>query len=308
MSTRKQAPLDKFEEVTSRIIALLEQGTKPWVKPWSVESGGFRNALTGHVYSGCNPLLCAIDSLMFGYSSQQFVGAAQAKQQGWKIRKGSKSTWLLWAGTGSKTEADPDTGEEVRRFYSAAKWLQTFNLDCLDDSESSHKKPPESSESEGKPTPLPISAVGQFIESQKAQITIGGCEAFYSPSLDRLAVPDPAVFSSIEAYYATVIHELSHWTGHPSRLDRDQSGSFASASYAFEELIAELGAAFCGDRLGIETDLENHASYLDHWLERLRSDKKAFFKAASQARKAADLLLVNAGLQASQAEPIPQAA
>ncbi|WP_338438717.1 ArdC family protein [Synechococcus elongatus] len=303
MSTHKPAPLDKFEEVTSRIIALLEQGTKPWVKPWSVESGGFRNALTGHIYSGCNPLICAIDSMLFGYQSQQFVGAAQAKQQGWKIRKGSKSTWLLWGGTASKTEENPETGEEVTRFYSAAKWLQTFNLDCLDDSESSHKKPPEFSETEGQQHE-PIAAVEQFIASQKAQITTGGVEAFYYPTGDRVVVPELSAFSSAESYYATLIHELSHWTGHPSRLDRDQSGRFGSASYAFEELIAELGAAFCGDRLGICTDLENHASYLDHWLEKLRSDKKAFFKAASQARKAADLLLINAGLQASTPEAI----
>ncbi|WP_370538913.1 zincin-like metallopeptidase domain-containing protein (plasmid) [Synechococcus elongatus PCC 11801] len=302
MSNNKPAPIDKFEEVTNRIIALLESGTKPWVKPWSVESGGFRNALSGHVYSGCNPLICAIDSMLFGYQSQQFIGAAQAKQQGWKIRKGSKSTWLLWAGTASKTEENPETGEEVTRFYQSAKWLQTFNLDCLDDSEATTKKPAESI-AEGQQHE-PIAAVEQFITSQKAQITTGSAEAFYYPKGDRVVVPELSAFSSAESYYATLIHELSHWTGHPSRLDRDQSGKFGSPSYALEELVAELSAAFCGDRLGIITDLEHHASYLDHWLERLRSDKKAFFKAASQARKAADLLLSNAGLQANSPEAI----
>jgi antirestriction protein ArdC len=119
----------------------------------------------------------------------------------------------------------------------------------------------------------------------------GGDRAFYHASTDQIRLPELSSFQSLSGYYATAIHELGHWTGHKSRLDRDLSGSFGSQSYAFEELIAELTAAFILNEFNYQAELEHHASYLDNWLQALKNDKKYFFKAANLASKASEFLL-----------------
>jgi antirestriction protein ArdC len=130
--------VDKFQEITNRIITLLEQGVKPWARGWS--STEFQNLLSNHHYRGWNPMICAIDMALYGYKYPFFVGAGQAKERGWKFKKGSKSTWLKYASTLTKQEEKD--GETTDRTFSFCKWLQLFNVDCLDDSASDEKIAP----------------------------------------------------------------------------------------------------------------------------------------------------------------------
>jgi len=302
MTKKKAQASDKFQLLTDKLLKLIEQGVKPWEKPW--HSVGYGNAITGHQYQGSNPLLAAIDCLINNYSSPLFVGFSQAKGQGWKIRKGSAATWLLWGGTVCKEVTNEDTGETEKRYFNSFQWLNVFNLDCVDDSESDRKivdvvKLKGLGDTNAKPR---LKGAEALIAAQNAVVKFGGDMACYSSSADKIQMPRYEDFTGAEAYYATFIHELSHWTGHPSRLDRKLGNQFGSQAYAFEELIAELSAAFVCNELGMNSALQNHASYLDHWLKILKSDKKAFLKAAGQAQKAASLLLTNAGMQGDRIE------
>jgi antirestriction protein ArdC len=146
-----------------------------------------------------------------------------------------------------------------------------------------------------------LEAVERFVQNTKAIIQHGGASAFFSPSKDLIQMPPYAQFSSREGYYATLVHELTHWSGAESRLNRDMRGRFKTAAYAAEELIAELGAAFLCADLGITPDIrEDHAAYLQSWLTVLKDDKKAIFTAAAHAQRAADYLH---GLQAKSSLP-----
>jgi len=292
----KTQPLDKFQLITDKLIDLIEQGVKPWEKPW--HSAGYGNAITGHQYRGTNPLLAAIDCLSNGYESPLFLGFSQAQAHGWKIRKGCKATWILWGGTTSKETTDEQTGETTKQFYRAFKWLNVYNLDCIDDSEADNKKADviKVAKLGGGNTAPRIADPEALIAAQNAEVKFGGDYACYSSSLDKIQMPKYEDFTGAEPYYATLIHELIHRTGHPSRLDRKLGNKFGSQAYAFEELIAEVGAAFVCNELGITCEIENHASYLEGWLKVLKSDNQAFMKAVSAAQKAASLLIENAGM------------
>jgi antirestriction protein ArdC len=128
---------DKFQLVTDKLIGLIEQGVKPWTKPW--HSTPYQNLITEHHYQGINPLLCTIDTIIHDWQYPFFVGFAQAKQQGWTIKRGSKSTWIRWGNTNVKETEDPETGETKQEFYRAFKWMNIFNVACLDDSQSDRK-------------------------------------------------------------------------------------------------------------------------------------------------------------------------
>lgn len=296
MATPTAKPaIDKFALVTANLVQLLEQGTLPWRQPWHSDDAP-RNLITGHVYRGINPMLCQIDCLINRWERPLFVSFAQVKKQGWTIKKGAKSTWIKWGGSGMKTTERED-GSVSKQFYTAAKWHNVFNIACLD-------------EAEGKPigdflvpqtqTPLTdsqkVEAVERLLQCQQATVSFGGNQAFYVAGLDAIQLPHREAFETLGHFYATHIHELGHWTGHESRLGRDLSGAFGSASYASEELVAELSAAFVCNALSITVQLEHHASYLQYWLTLLKGSDQAFFKAASQAQKAADWLLAGAGM------------
>lgn len=291
----KSKACDKFQLVADNLLALMEQGTVPWRKPWSVVPTC--NAITGHRYGGLNPLLAQVDVMAREYQYPLFAGFKQAQDQGWKLRKGSKATWLRWGGTIKKEEEDPVTGEMEEKFFTAIRWLQVFNLDCFDDSESDNKIVDMIDRYRGPENPDPrIDEAEWLIFSQDADIQHGGSKACYQPSCDQIHLPRFEDFSSAELYYSTAIHELIHWTGHESRLGRDILNKFGNGDYAFEEMIAELGASFVCNELGITPELEHHASYIEEWLELIGTDNKAFFKATTLAQKAANLLLDNAAV------------
>jgi antirestriction protein ArdC len=288
---------DKFEIVTDKLIQLLETGVKPWAKPWHSQTSEsiFRNIVTGHCYKGINPIICLIDILTLGDDRPYFVGFSQAKDLGWKLQKGSKSTWLRWGGTVAKS-TENENGETEKHFYNACKWLNVFHVSLFDDSEAKIKIADYAAKYEAqKPVVINPDArlqeADRLIDSTGAKILYGGDRACYSPQVDAILMPQFEQFISASSFYATSIHELTHWTGHQSRCDRDLSGRFGSSKYAYEELIAEIGAAFTCNHLGISGEMENHANYIGSWIKALKDDKRYFFKAATEARKASEFLL-----------------
>jgi antirestriction protein ArdC len=284
---------DKFQLISDKLIALIEQGVKPWTKPW--HSTPYQNLVTGHQYQGINPILCAIDMFLYDWQHPFFIGFAQAKQMGWTIKKGSRSTWIRWGGTNIKEIEDPETGESKKEFFSAFKWMSIFNVACLDDSQSDRKVNDYIQALSNLHKPINnasrIDRAEEFIQKHNPKTKFGGNKAFYHPATDTIRLPVYDDFSHAIAYYGTYIHELAHWTGHSSRCHRPLNNKFGTQAYAFEELIAELGAAMVCNELGINSELEHHAAYLDSWLKIFSGDKKAFFQAAGQAAIAANYLI-----------------
>lgn len=253
-------------------------------------------------------LLAEIDVAEKGYSKSLFVGYKQALGMGWKIRKGSKATYLRWVGAVPKKDED---GEETGEVIRLPRWVPVFNLDCVDDKNSEVKVQDLAAKFDRPENSAPrIEAAEALISAQSATVVSGGNRASYNSSDDFIRMPRYKEFSSAEAYYAVHIHELIHWAAHPSRLNRPIFNRFGTQAYAFEELVAELGAVFVCSHLGITPCLENHASYLGEWQSIITSDNRAFFRAATLARDAANYLLENAGMltrNLSDLEPTDQA-
>ena len=292
--TRKKT--DKFKLVADQLLALLEAGTKPWTKGWATTP--YCNAHSGHRYSGFNPVLAETSVMTHGYRTTLFLGFKQAKDLGLKMTKGSKATWLRVGGTGKKEEVDAETGETKEKFYRFGTWLAVYNLDCFTDEDADVKIADlvKRYQCESNPGPR-IEDAEALIAAQQAKVVVGGNRACYMPKKDQIHMPPYESFSSAEAYYATLIHELSHRTGHPSRLARELKGDKKTSEYAFEELVADMSAAFVCSVLGISADMDNHASYLASWMRLIEGDNKVFFNAYKQAQAAANLLLENAGME-----------
>jgi antirestriction protein ArdC len=291
--TATKAPGTLYAEVTERIIVELEAGRLPWVQPWDrskLDSGLPRNAGTGRRYSGINVLILWATVFERGFSGQGWLTYKQAQALGGTVRKGETGTTICYADRFTpKDEQDAPIAQardEHRRQVAFLKRFTVFNVD----------------QCEGLPDTLSVGG-GAFLGEREtiacaenlmattgAQIGIGGDAAFYMPSADRIQLPPQQSFYEQINFYRTALHELGHWTGHPSRLDRDQTGAPRSASYAREELVAEMCSAFTCAELGIVPTVR-HADYVGAWLEVLREDARAIFRAASQASKAADYLL-----------------
>lgn len=280
------AKFDTYQDVTDAIIAQLEAGTRPWRMDWQGGSLQMPHRVTGEEYRGINVLLLWASAAQQGLTGRTWMTFKQATDLGASVRKGSKGTRIVFFKP--LTVEDRETGEE-----KAIPMLRTyvvFNSDQIDGLP-------------GKFASAPIvpaeglerdAAAEAALRSCGAEIVEGGARAFYTPASDIVTMPDFERFTSSSGYLATLAHELCHWTGHKSRLDR--FGNNDRTSYAFEELVAEMGAAFIGARLGIVGEhIENHSAYLASWLKALKDDKRMIFKAASLAQQAADMVLANAG-------------
>jgi antirestriction protein ArdC len=210
----------------------------------------------------------------------------QALENETPVRKGEHGTKAIFFSV-----IDPKTGDDESNGYAMAKWFTVFNIAQLDG-----YKIPESLKPNQQDN---ISEAENFIISTEANIQIGGSNsAFYSPSKDIIVMPSKDQFFELENFYSVLFHELTHWTGHKTRLDRSRNNAFGDEAYAFEELIAELGAAFLCSDMGISHHtMPNHVSYLNNWLTILKSHNKAIFKAASQAEKAIDFLKSKSAIQ-----------
>ncbi|MEO7689343.1 MAG: zincin-like metallopeptidase domain-containing protein [Sphingomonas sp.] len=283
-----------YDEVTAKIIAELEAGRIPWVQPWggALGQGGTppglpRNALTARPYSGVNVLILWGAVIEGDYGSQSWLTFRQALDAGGCVRKGERGTTVVYADRFiPKGEAERAArSEEDARAIPFLKRFTVFNV----------------AQCEGlreglaaDPAPLPdremVPTAEALIAATGADFRIGGSRAYYSPAQDFVAVPpQPAFFEQIN-YYRTALHELTHWSGHKSRLARDLTHGFGTQGYAREELAAEMGSAFLCASLGIVPTVR-HADYIAGWLDILRADNRAIFRAASAASKAADFLL-----------------
>lgn len=280
-----------YDEVTRKIIAELEAGRFPWVQPWDASAaagpGLPRNALTGRRYSGVNVLLLWGAAIEGGHASQHWLTFKQALEAGGSVRKGEKGTTVVYADRfipETEKARAVERGEDAK----AVPFLKRFTVFNIAQCEG--LRPGLAVD----PVPLPereiIPHAEALIAATGADIRIGGDKAYYSPSGDYVQVPPQPAFRDQINYYRTVFHELSHHSGAKHRLNRDLSGRFGSRPYAREELCAEISAAFICAALGIVPTVR-HADYVGSWLEVLREDNRAIFRAASQASKAADYIL-----------------
>jgi antirestriction protein ArdC len=279
-----------YAEVTARVIEELEQGRLPWVQPWDSAACGCtmpQNGLTKRSYSGINVLILWAAVIRGGYSSQRWLTFRQAQQLGSHVRKGEKGTVVCYADRFTPKAEHERARDEDRdaRQIAFLKRFTVFNIDQCDGlPEEVRAVPPLPDEQETIPD------AEALIAATGADFRIGGGSAFYSPDADFVQVPPQQAFPEQINFYRTALHELGHWTGHSSRLARDFSGRFGSSGYAREELVAELASAFTCASLSIQPTVR-HADYIGAWLEVLREDERAIFRAASLASKAADYLL-----------------
>ena len=283
---------DVYERVTARIVAELEQGTRPWLKPWSAPTDDRMPLLplraNGTPYRGVNILLLWGAAFEGGYRSNVWMTYQQAAERGAQVRKGEHGSLVVYADRFTKTETD-DKGQDSEREIAFMKGYTVFNVEQIDGLPANLYEPPAPID-DGRTVEL-IAEAEAFISQTGATIRHGGNRAFYSTKTDHIQMPPPQAFRDAESYTATKAHELVHWTGHASRNAREFGKRFGDRAYAFEELVAELGSAFLCADLGITPELrEDHASYLAHWLKVLKDDKRAIFAAASHAQKAADYL------------------
>ena len=289
---------DLYSEVTARILAELERGAAPWVKPWSATPGRNvpQNAVSNRPYSGCNVILLWLTRGQ-GWATPRFLTFKQAQEAGGSVRKGEHGTKVYFVKQLRVTESKE--GEEAERLVPMMKEFTVFNVAQCEGLPASIV--------EGKPArvrnPDTRDALAdEFLAASGAAIREGQGEAYYAPGQNFISMPAFTAFKGADHFYGVAFHELTHWTGHKARLDRDLKGRFGQAAYAAEELIAELGAAFLAAEFSFDGDVR-HAGYIETWIGLLRSDKRAFFTAASKAQAAADYLR---GL--ALAEPIAAAA
>jgi antirestriction protein ArdC len=281
-----------YDEITDKIITELEAGRVPWVQPWGTAAAKAplampTNASTSRRYSGVNVLILWGAVIDRGFTGQSWLTFRQALSLGGHVRKGERGTTVVYADRfvpGDEKKRGAETGDKAQAI-PFLKRFTVFNTDQVDD------LPPEVATVAPPPLPGMIEPrVEALIKATGIDFRIGGNRAFYVSSADYVQVPPPAAYFEPINWHRTALHELGHATGHRSRLDRDMSGSFGSKKYAFEELIAELCAAFSCASLGIAPTVR-HADYIGSWLEVLREDNRAIVRAASKASKATEYLL-----------------
>lgn len=278
-----------YEEITSQIIDAIEQGAGRFEMPWHrTTASAFlpTNVASGKYYRGINILMLWIMAEKKGYSEGYWGTFKQWKDKGAKVRKGEKSAPIIFY---KPYDTENDDGETVTRWYGRP--ARVFNIQQVEGFEPTADADKDDCGAEIN------DGVEQLAKRANATIQHQGSMACYDPVSDIVTMPEKHLFhgtdtlSPQEAYDATLLHELTHFSGHESRLARDLSGHFGSESYAAEELIAEMGAAFLCAKLGVtNAPRADHAQYIEHWLNIMKADKKAIFTAASAASKAADYL------------------
>lgn len=278
-----------YDVINSRIIELLQQGTVPWRKTWHVETNNPKNLASKKEYRGINIFLLGCQE----YSSPYWLTFKQCQDKGGHVRKGEKSTPVVFWKWIDRKDADDVDQEETssKGKVPLLRYYSVFNVEQVEGI-----TVPPSPETTSNPF-SPINRAQEIIAGMPLppDIRHGGNKACYSPMLDYVKLPIPEAFESPEEYYSTAFHELSHATGHASRVGRKgilEPSYFGSHEYSKEELVAEMGAAFLCGYAGIEQKvLENSAAYIQGWLKALKNDKALLVHAAAQAQKAADFIL-----------------
>jgi len=268
---------DIYRDVTNKIVNEIESGALPWVQEWSGFSGLPENAVTGHQYNGINTLILWLMGGELGFSSNRWCTYKQAREAKGFVRKGEKSIPVVFYKPLTKG-IENDLGEVEEKTIPMMRVFNVFNLDQIDGfSDKSDARAIEQ-----------LPTIDDFINHTGVKL-VPGSPAFV-PSMNWVHMPPIDKFESGTSYYATLFHELIHWSGHKTRLNRDMSSRFGDAGYAMEELVAELGAAFLCAKFGVTGEVR-HAGYIENWLKVLKDDNKAIFKAAAEASKAVEYLM-----------------
>ncbi len=276
-----------YQSVTARILDCLDKGVVPWKKPWAVQAP--RNLSSGHVYRGINPILLSCNA----FSSPYWMTYKQAKALGGHVKSGERGTPIVFW---KVVERENAKDEEDDRYFL----LQRFYVFNTEQTEGIYVPKVEAR------TFDPIAECEAVVASYKdpPSIVHVGSQACYMPALDRIWMPKAEQFTKPAEYYSTLFHELAHSTGAENRLARKgvtDRNAFASHTYSFEELVAECASAFLAAQAGISSQvIDNSAAYIQSWASKLRSEPKWMVNAASQAAKAADLILGKLGTKGAE--------
>ena len=277
---------DLYAEVTNRIVAALEAGVTPWIQPWSTSFEPTPiNAVSRRCYRGINTVLLTLEAQSRGFGRNAWLTYRQAKELGAHIRAGETGCVVVFYKLHELPH--PATVEQIEdelkpRVIPLLRSFTVFNLDQVE-------ALPERLRQREATAWQPDAAAETLLTESRAHICHGGALAFYDPREDRIQLPERASFEDSAGYYSTALHELCHWTGHSKRLNRNLGRRFGNSAYAAEELIAEIGSAFLCAGCYLEGRLR-HASYVAHWLEILKNDKRAIFAAAAKAQQAVDYI------------------
>ena len=275
---------DLYAEVSMRIVAELERGAAPWIKPWSATPGPNTpcNAATNRPYSGCNVVLLWM-AANAGYRMPRFLTFKQALELGGNVRKGQHGYTVFFV---KRLQVQDKDGDGDIKIVPMMRAYTVFNVDQC---EGLPDRVLTLGEIKPRNRDQRDATIDQFLACSGATIREGAGEAYYRPGDDFISMPRFEAFKSAAHFYGVAFHELGHFTGHKSRLDRDLRHRFGERAYAAEELIAELGAAFLCAEFSIDGDLR-HAGYIQTWIGLLKADSRAFFTACNKAQAAADYL------------------
>lgn len=300
--TTNQANQNVYQKITDQIVAAMEAGAHRFEMPWHTSNPRPVNVVSGKPYRGVNTLALWVAEQLNGYASGTWGTYRQWNSIGAQVRKGERAATVVFF-KDLERPVDEDENEETksrRSFVATAAWV--FNADQVDGYTASEVVPPVDKTRR-------LNQVEAFVAATQATIQERGHSACYNLTTDTIHMPERALFvgsstsSATESFYSTLLHELTHWTGHPARLNRELKNRFGDAAYSMEELVAELGAAFLCADLGVTpSPRPDHAAYIQGWLSVLRQDQRALFTAASKASAASDYLFK------LQPQPLEQAA
>lgn len=292
---------DLYREVSDRVLAELQQGSAPWIKPWSATAGQNvpHNAVTGRPYTGSNVILLWITATKNGYAAPAWLTYKQAQEAGGNVRKGEHGKKVYFVKQLIVKDKSADAADDDMCKIPMLREYTVFNVaQCEGLPEritNSISKPARNKETRDQ-------EAHEFLTASGAEIREGMGEAYYAPGKDVIFLPAFTAFKNAHSFYGTAFHELGHWTGAEQRLDRKFGKRFGDQAYAAEELVAELASAFLCAEFDFDGELR-HAGYIAHWIKLLKDDSHAFFTAASKAQAAADYLRAKA-----LAEPLALAA
>ena len=268
---------DIYDIVTNRIIEKLENGCIPWVKPWETENTLDKNIKTGNEYNGINRIILG----MSGYQSNVWGSFKQWKDLGANVKLHEKGTAIVFYKPVSGVKVTSE-GETII-YNSVFTTSYVFNAEQVEGIEIKPR------DIEDKPF-LNNADIDNMVLNTGANIKHGGNSAYYRTSEDYINMPVKSDFNDEAGYYATLLHELTHWSGAKHRLDRTKGKRFGDTAYAFEELIAELGSAFLCEKYAVKGDIR-HEGYIQSWLKALKNDNKMIFSASAYAQKSTDYIV-----------------
>jgi antirestriction protein ArdC len=295
MVIKKKEKKSIYEEITEKIIDALEAGVAPWVRPWeTAQYGQYRNAVTDRPYRGINVMLLNLATMTKGFVDPRWLTFRNAEMLGGHVRKGEKGVGIVFwkfIDTENKNKDSIEDGDDDQKIIPLARLYTVFNIEQCDGIELSSLK-------------KSVCAGHKINEEAEKILSLpnlkhGGDKAYYSQSRDLIVMPVREAFENLDFYFSTFYHEILHWSGHPDRLNREFGARFGDHCYAFEELVAEIGAALLGAGTGIPFENMHHPEYINFWLQILQKNNRAIFTAAAKAQVAADYVLEKAALSLS---------